>query len=111
TEAATPAELGIPEPEPGPPPASLHIGGRKYELAKERTVLGRSRDSDVQVSDPGASRRHAEVRREADAYWIGDIGSTNGLAVNGLRTERAKLDHGDKVTIGSTEISFRQDGE
>jgi len=111
TEAASPAELGIPEAEPAPPPASLHIAGRKYQLTKERTILGRSRDSDIQVPDPSASRRHAEVRREGVAYWVVDTGSTNGIEVNGVRTQRAKLDHGDKVTIGSTEISFRQDGE
>ena len=48
-------------------------------------------------------------RRENGAYWIVDLDSTNGLEVNGLRTQRAKLDHGDKITIGSTEISFRRD--
>ena len=106
TEAATPAELGIPEPPP--PPASLHIGGRKYELARERTVLGRSRDSDVQLADPGASRRHAEVRREGDAFWIVDLGSTNGMEVNGRRLRQAKLEDGDRITIGSTEIDFER---
>jgi hypothetical protein len=108
TEAASPEELGIVEPEP--PHASLHVGGRAYELTKDRAVIGRSRDSDVQISDPSASRRHAEVRRERDAFWIVDLGSTNGLEVNGVRTQRAKLDHGDKITIGATEIAFRRDG-
>ena len=72
-------------------------------------MIGRARDCDIQIEDPGASRRHAEVRQEGTAYWIVDLDSTNGLEVNGLRTQRAKLDHGDKITIGSTEISFRRD--
>jgi pSer/pThr/pTyr-binding forkhead associated (FHA) protein len=63
----------------------------------------------VQIEDASASRRHAEVRQEGTSYWIVDLDSTNGLEVNGMRTQRAKLDHGDKITIGSTEISFRRD--
>jgi hypothetical protein len=104
TQAATPEELGI-----GREVVSLSVNGRKYEITKQRTVIGRSRDCDVQIEDPSASRRHAEVRQEGTAYWIVDLDSTNGLEVNGLRTQRAKLDHGDKITIGSTQISFRRD--
>ena len=72
-------------------------------------VMGRSRECDVQIEDPSASRRHAEVRQEGTAYWIVDLDSTNGLEVNGLRVKRAKLGHGDKITIGSTDIVFRRD--
>jgi pSer/pThr/pTyr-binding forkhead associated (FHA) protein len=104
TEAVTPEELGV-----GREVVSLSVNGRKHEITKQRTVLGRSRDSDIQIEDPSASRRHAELRQEGTAYWIVDLDSTNGLEVNGLRTQRAKLDHGDKITIGSTEISFRRD--
>ena len=78
-------------------------------MKKERTTIGRSRDCDVQIEDPSASRRHAELRREGASYWLVDLNSTNGLEVNGLRTQRAKLDHGDKITIGATEILFRRD--
>jgi Protein of unknown function (DUF3662)/FHA domain len=104
TQAVTPEELGV-----GRELVSLNLNGRKHELTKQRTVIGRSRDCDIQIEDPSASRRHAEVRQEGTAYWIVDLDSTNGLEVNGLRTQRAKLDHGDKITIGSTEISFRRD--
>jgi hypothetical protein len=104
TQSATPEELGV-EREV----ASLPVNCRKHELTKQQTVIGRARDCDIQIEDPGASRRHAEVRQEGTAYWIVDLDSTNGLEVNGLRTQRAKLDHGDKITIGSTEISFRRE--
>ena len=104
TQAASAEELGV-EPEI----VTLSVDGRKVEVTKRRTVIGRSKDCDVQIDDPGASRRHAELRQEGTAYWIVDLDSTNGLEVNGLRTQRAKLDHGDKITIGSTEISFRRD--
>jgi hypothetical protein len=104
TEAVTPEELGITGEV-----VTLNVNGRKHEVTKERTVIGRSRDCDVQIEDPSASRRHAELRQEGTAYWLVDLDSTNGLEVNGLRTKRAKLGHGDKITIGSTEISFRRD--
>jgi hypothetical protein len=101
TEAASPAELGL-EREL----AYLVVGGKRHELRKRRTVIGRSKDSDLQLDDPNASRRHAEVRQEGTAYWIVDLDSTNGLEVNGRRAKRAKLDTGDKVTIGSTDLVF-----
>jgi hypothetical protein len=105
TEAATPAELGV-EREV----ITLSVnGGKKVELSKRRTLIGRSKECDIQIEDAAASRKHAEVRQEGTAYWIIDLDSTNGLEVNGLRTQRAKLDHGDKITIGATEISFRRD--
>jgi pSer/pThr/pTyr-binding forkhead associated (FHA) protein len=104
TEAASPQELGV-EREV----VSLTSDGRKFEIAKQRTVIGRSRECDVQIEDPSASRRHAEVRQEGTAYWIVDLDSTNGLEVNGLRVKRAKLGHGDKITIGSSDIVFRRD--
>ena len=62
---------------------------REPRGAKQRTTLGRSRDCDLQIEDPSASRRHAEVRQEGTAYWVVDLDSTNGLEVNGLRTKRA----------------------
>jgi hypothetical protein len=105
TEAATPAELGV-EREI----ITLSVnGGKKVEVSKRRTLIGRSKECDIQIEDASASRKHAEIRQEGTAYWVIDLDSTNGLEVNGLRTQRAKLDHGDKITIGSTEISFRRD--
>ena len=104
TQAATPDELGV-EREV----VTLSVDGQRYEVNKRRTLIGRSRECDIQIEDPSASRRHAEVRQEGTAYWIVDLDSTNGLEVNGMRTQRAKLDHGDKITIGSTDIAFRRD--
>jgi hypothetical protein len=109
--SASPPPAAAPEPEPEPPSevVTLHVNGRSEEITKPRTVIGRSRDCDIQIEDPSASRRHAEVKQEGSAYWIVDLGSTNGIEVNGHRVERATLSHGDTITIGSTEISFRRD--
>jgi pSer/pThr/pTyr-binding forkhead associated (FHA) protein len=71
-------------------------------------LLGRSQDCDVRLADPNVSRRHAEVRQEGTAYWIVDLGSTNGLEVNGKPTTREKLEDGDTITLGSTELVFER---
>jgi pSer/pThr/pTyr-binding forkhead associated (FHA) protein len=52
------------------------------------------------------SRRHAELRQEGTSWWIVDLGSTNGIEVNGSPAERAKLENGDTVTLGETELVF-----
>jgi pSer/pThr/pTyr-binding forkhead associated (FHA) protein len=72
------------------------------------TIIGRSKDCDIRLSDPNVSRRHAELRQEGTAYWILDLGSTNGVTVNGRRQQRAQLKNEDRITVGSTELVFRR---
>jgi hypothetical protein len=102
TEAVSAEELGL-EREI----ATLSWEGQNHEIAKRRVVIGRSKDCDIQLSDPNVSRRHAEVRQEGAAYWAVDLDSTNGMEVNGKRLKRAKLRPGDTITVGSTELVFR----
>jgi len=105
-----------PLPPDGAPPdvalaqeiVTLTLDGRQREITSRRVVIGRSKDCDVQLDDPNASRRHAEVRQEGAAYWLIDLDSTNGTAVNGHRTARAKLDTGDVITVGSTDLLFER---
>jgi pSer/pThr/pTyr-binding forkhead associated (FHA) protein len=101
TEAVSQEELGV-EREI----AILTVNGERHEIDKRRVVIGRSKDCDVQLSDPNVSRRHAELRQEGAAFWIVDLDSTNGTEVNGRRLKRAKLQSGDTITIGSTELVF-----
>jgi hypothetical protein len=105
-----------PLPPEGPAPdvalaqeiVTLTIDGKRREIDKRRVVIGRSKDCDVQLADPNASRRHAELRQEGSAYWLIDLDSTNGSQVNGHRTARAKLESGDTITIGSTDLLFER---
>jgi hypothetical protein len=106
TQAVSPQELGV-EPEL----VTLTFDGSVHEVRQRRVVIGRSRDCDVQLNDANASRRHAELRQEGASYWIVDLGSTNGMEVNGKRVKRAKLRDGDTITIGSTEVTFGRDTE
>ena len=60
------------------------------------------------VDDPNVSRRHAEIRHEDGAYWLVDLGSTNGVTVNGKRVERARLVPEDEILIGTTDVRFER---
>jgi len=105
-----------PIPDDGPPAdvalaqeiVTLTVDGKRHEVDKRRVVIGRSKECDIQLSDPNVSRRHAELRQEGSAYWLVDLDSTNGSAVNGHRTARAKLESGDTITVGSTELLFER---
>jgi hypothetical protein len=105
TEEVSAEEIVEPEPEP---PATLSVGGKTHELRQPNAVVGRSKDSDIRVSDPNVSRRHAEIRQEGSSYWVVDLDSTNGVSVNGRAVKRAKLDNEDRITLGSTELVFRR---
>ena len=97
--------------EPEPPAAeagrALLVGsGKRTVLSGERAVLGRSRECDTVLDDPNVSRQHAELRQEDGGWVIADLGSTNGVKVNGRRVERARLAPGDTVTLGLTDLTF-----
>jgi FhaA, N-terminal domain/FHA domain len=106
TEAASLAELGV-EREV----AVLRWNGERRVLDQKRSVLGRSRDVDVQIEDPNISRRHAEIVQEGSAYWLVDLGSTNGTEVDGRRVQRARLDDGSRFTVGETTVTFSTERE
>jgi Protein of unknown function (DUF3662)/FHA domain len=90
---------------------TLTFDGTRHEVKQRRLVIGRSRDCDVQLADSNVSRRHAELRQEGASYWIVDLGSTNGVEVNGRRVKRAKLSDGDTIMLGSTEMVFSREPE
>ena len=72
-------------------------------------VVGRSREADIVLQDPNVSRRHAELRKDDDGWQIVDLGSTNGIKVNGRRVDTQPLRPGDQVTIGVTDLTFELD--
>jgi signal transduction histidine kinase/ActR/RegA family two-component response regulator len=69
---------------------------------QQSTLIGRTEEAGVQVDDPEISRKHAFVRSLGDdRYVIEDLGSRNGTLVNGVRIERADLQLGDRIQLGS----------
>jgi hypothetical protein len=91
-----------------PTRALLLAEGRRHVVAAGGATLGRSRDCDVVLTDANVSRRHAEVLPGAAGTWtVADLGSTNGVHVNGRRvTGAAQLTSGDRIALGTAEIAF-----
>jgi hypothetical protein len=97
------------EPELDRRQALLVSEGRRNVLSGERVLVGRSRECDVVVSDPNVSRRHIELRRGERGWTAVDLGSTNGMKVNGRRVGHAELNPGDRITVGVTDLTFELD--
>lgn len=91
-----------------PPKPLLLAEGRRHVVPPGGALLGRSRDCDVVLSDPNVSRHHAEVRPGGETGWtIRDLGSTNGVRVNGrpIRGEQP-LHAGDGIELGTAPVTF-----
>jgi hypothetical protein len=87
--------------------AVVSLDDRRYVLDGPRATIGRSKSAECVLRDPNVSRRHAELRRGESGDWtIGDLGSTNGVKVNGRRVASTRLSPGDEVTIGTTTFLF-----
>jgi hypothetical protein len=72
-------------------------------------VIGRARECDLVLDDPNVSRRHAELRREDGGWAVHDLGSTNGIKVNGRRSRGARLQPGDEIALGLSRFTFEQE--
>ena len=86
--------------------------GQVYNLKNEVTMIGRSDDVELVVSDISMSRKHAMIVRRTDGYYVSDLGSTNGCWVNRDEIkEPTKLREGDKVTLGNVVFKFSYQDE
>jgi hypothetical protein len=98
------------EPDPRRGTARLRIDGRTELLGSAGAVIGRSREADVVVDDPNVSRRHAEVRPSGGSWIVRDLGSTNGVKVNGRRIQGPQsLKPGDEIVLGTARVTFELD--
>jgi pSer/pThr/pTyr-binding forkhead associated (FHA) protein len=87
--------------------AVVSLSDRRYVLEGPRATIGRSKSVECVLADPNVSRRHAELRRSPTGDWtIADLGSTNGIKVNGRRVSSSRLSPGDQVTVGTTTFLF-----
>jgi hypothetical protein len=84
----------------------LEVNGLRHPLSPPGFVIGRGTDADLRINDPGISRLHAEVKVHpaSGAAEIVDLGSTNGITVNGHKVRQATLTEGTRIEIGSTRM-------
>jgi hypothetical protein len=100
-----PREMPRESSSPGMKRLVLSYQGRSYNVEKERFLLGRSKtQADLRLDDPNVSRQHAVIERVGAAWYIVDLGSTNGVHVAGERVARRALSDGDVLVITSHEI-------
>jgi diguanylate cyclase (GGDEF)-like protein len=98
----------VPEDEETRRPYLVIIGGENlgeiHKIGKTPTIIGRSHDADIRIVDSGISREHVEVAGEHARVTVRDLGSTNGMFLNGRKVDEVELVDGDKLSIGSTTI-------
>ena len=86
---------------------SHNLFGRSHVIAGPATVVGRQEDSDFAIPDPLMSRRHFRVTVENGAFYVEDLGSTNGTTLNARKLEkRSRILYGDRLVAGGTILRF-----
>jgi diguanylate cyclase (GGDEF)-like protein len=81
--------------------------GRKFDLAREQTLIGRSSKADIQIDQESVSRNHASISNTREGVRVCDLGSTNGTFINDELVEGTRtLRNGDLVKIGRTIFKF-----
>jgi pSer/pThr/pTyr-binding forkhead associated (FHA) protein len=84
----------------------------KFMLKNEIVRVGRDQSNDVVLTgDPKVSRSHAEFSLRNEQWLLLDLGSSNGTRVNGRLIEQHPLRDGDRIRVGSAEITFGADGD
>jgi pSer/pThr/pTyr-binding forkhead associated (FHA) protein len=81
------------------------LAGSEVELEKARMTLGRGAGTDVVLDDASISHEHAALELFGTGFRVRDLGSTNGVRVNGAKVSVANLKHGDRLELGS--LAFR----
>jgi pSer/pThr/pTyr-binding forkhead associated (FHA) protein len=73
------------------------------------TGIGRESGNLIQLEDARVSKQHAVLKRDKEQWFIEDVGSRNGVLVNGSRVRRSALKHGDRIAIGPYQFIFETD--
>lgn len=85
------------------------LAGHSVDLAGDVTTVGSVAGNTIVLADPAVSRKHAGVRRGMDGFYeLADLGSTNGIYVNGHRVPKKILEEGDVIRVGNSELIFRR---
>lgn len=88
---------------------SAEVSGRRYEITKDETTIGRAADNDIPTEDVAASSHHCIIRREGKQFTICDLDSTNGTLMNDVPVKQARMNAMDTVTVGSVELQLSGD--
>lgn len=107
SEAVAGVDAPSVQPQARPARLVLEVNGVRHPLVAD-LVIGRGSTADLRINDPGVSREHARISVSGNpdnpTIVIDDLGSTNGLLVNGVRATHAQLSDGSRIEIGSTRM-------
>ena len=81
-----------------------------FPISKDTVRIGRSNDNDLILADNTVSRYHTEIQKRKNDYILADLGSYNGTKLNGKSIQKVLLEHGDKIQIGSSKLTFLING-
>jgi hypothetical protein len=85
------------------------MANQTLPLTDEVTTIGSVAGNTVVLADPAVSRKHAGIRRVDGSYELADLGSTNGVYVNGHKVPKKTLEPGDIIRVGNTEAVFKRE--
>lgn len=85
------------------------MANQTLPLTEEVTTIGSVAGNTVVLADPAVSRKHAGIRRIDASYELADLGSTNGVYVNGHKVPKKTLESGDIIRVGNTEAIFKRE--
>ncbi len=80
-----------------------------YALEGRVITVGRTPANHIVITDGAASRKHCMIKQVGDSYSLVDLGSANGTVVNGERVKELELSDGDRIQIGKTVLTFKED--
>jgi len=85
------------------------MANQMLPLTDEVTTIGSVAGVSIVLADPAVSRKHAAIRRVDGNYELADLGSTNGVYVNGHKVPKKTLEPGDIIRVGNTEAVFKRE--
>src|SRR3954468_10456177 len=94
-----------------PPQLAALSEGPNILLDKPILLLGRHQECDIQLASRKISRRHCCIAQVNDYLVIRDLGSTNGVRINGVRVQEGSLRAGDELAIGNQRYQVKWPGE
>jgi hypothetical protein len=94
---------------------AIEVNGYRHPLNDAVLVIGRGTEADLRINDPGISRQHARILVQGHGaqatVTIEDLGSTNGISVDGQKVKSAPLHLGSQITIGNTSATIVSTGK
>lgn len=85
------------------------MANQALPLTEQVTTIGSVAGNTVVLADPAVSRKHAGIHRVDSNYELADLGSTNGVYVNGHKVPKKTLEAGDIIRVGNTEAVFKRE--